>query len=146
MAARTSTWHEQDLVHSDSTLKSLVSQNRKLTHIQEYQLAQRLANIHHSQKLLDSHLLLAFLPYWSSSPSSLLTRPSPQKSYANMPSSSPLNPKAAVFTPKVTSPPSQKLDPKAPVFVPTQQPQQPKVIQGLLQQLQASYDSYRVFY
>jgi hypothetical protein len=66
-----------------------------------------------------------------------------------MPSSSPLNPKATVFTPKIpiaSSSSQHKLNPKAPVFVPRQQQQQQqsKVVQGLLQQLQASCDSYRV--
>jgi hypothetical protein len=65
-----------------------------------------------------------------------------------MPSSSPLNPKATVFTPKIpiaSSSSQHKLNPKAPVFVPRQQQQQQsKFVQGLLQQLQASCDSYRV--
>jgi hypothetical protein len=69
-----------------------------------------------------------------------------------MPSSSPLNPKATVFTPKIpiaSSSSQHKLNPKPPVFVPRQQQQQQqqsKVVQGLLQQLQASCDSYRVYY
>jgi hypothetical protein len=68
-----------------------------------------------------------------------------------MPSTSPLDPKATTFAPRIASPSSQqKLNPKAPVFLPSQQlgsSQQAKIMQGLVQQLQASYDSYpRVFY
>jgi hypothetical protein len=68
-----------------------------------------------------------------------------------MPSTSPLDPKATTFAPRIASPSSQqKLNPKAPVFTPSQQlgpSQQAKIMQGLVQQLQASYDSYpRVFY
>lgn len=59
-----------------------------------------------------------------------------------MPSSKRLNPKAAVFTPGAAY--HYLLNPKAPIFIPSQP--RPKRVQNLLQDLQISYDSYRVYY
>ncbi|KAK6002807.1 hypothetical protein QM012_001557 [Aureobasidium pullulans] len=59
-----------------------------------------------------------------------------------MPSSSPLDPKAAVFAPKISNTPSKRLDPKAPAFLPARDP---KIVQGLLQDLQASHLDYQTY-
>jgi hypothetical protein len=54
-----------------------------------------------------------------------------------MPSTSPLDPKATTFAPRIAGPSSQQeLNPKAPVFTPSQQlgpSQQAKIMQGLVQ-------------
>lgn len=140
------TWPEQDLDHSKGTHHALEAKSISNSRIHEiptrtlFRQYSFVLSSYQSFSIISSCALIYFL-----AASSLLSFQESYllKSYSSMPSSSPLDPKAAVFAPQVPSTSSKQLDPKAPAFIPARNP---KIVQGLLRDLQASYEQYRIYH